>query len=420
MFQLLHAKGQGAQCSHARPRDQKQCGRNIYRGINDALASWNLGDWASIEKLDVIPNHMLTIKDFGVLGLPINPKVVGMLLTSGCCEQAPFGRREATLYDKKVRDTAQIDAVSVSFAFDSSGWQRYVAARVDFAKKKLGIPAAVSVEARLYKFLLYPEGGHFEMHRDTEKEDGMFATLALVMPCSFAGGDLVVTHEGKEMRFRPALSSSGLGGCCMVFYADCRHKIEKITNGCRVALIYNLIYTGASKGLCPTPPGMGVPTATSLVEALKRWQNGAKPNADWKFLYLLQHKYSQRGRNTVGLKRVDAAVQELLRTVITNADLPIGLEVVNVSSSASRFYDPDFVESMDEQATLSSERFGEEEFVAEEVGQHLSVLIFHLTRRWFNRRLGCSRCQSQWDRGRRSRWSPLDIETIFWFKDHYL
>jgi len=46
----------------------------------------------------------------------------------------------------------------------------------------------------LYKMLVYKKGGHFKIHRDTEKEAGMFATLIVQLPSRYSGGELVV-HE---------------------------------------------------------------------------------------------------------------------------------------------------------------------------------------------------------------------------------
>lgn len=39
-----------------------------------------------------------------------------------------------------------------------------------------------NVEARLYKLLLYQQGGHFSAHQDTEKERGMIGTLVVQLP----------------------------------------------------------------------------------------------------------------------------------------------------------------------------------------------------------------------------------------------
>ena len=44
--------------------------------------------------------------------------------------------------------------------------------------------------------LLYEAGGHFKKHRDTEKEEDMFATLIVQLPSKYSGGELV-TYENN-------------------------------------------------------------------------------------------------------------------------------------------------------------------------------------------------------------------------------
>ena len=55
----------------------------------------------------------------------------------------------------------------------------------------------LQVEARLYKMVLYEDGGFFKAHKDTEKEPGMFATLVVQLPAKHDEGKLVVRHRGK-------------------------------------------------------------------------------------------------------------------------------------------------------------------------------------------------------------------------------
>jgi hypothetical protein len=56
-------------------------------------------------------------------------------------------------------------------------------------------PDDVGAEIRLYKLLLYPVGGHFTFHRDSVKEEGMFATFVAQLPSEHTGGTLVVRQE---------------------------------------------------------------------------------------------------------------------------------------------------------------------------------------------------------------------------------
>ena len=36
-----------------------------------------------------------------------------------------------------------------------------------------------------------------QIHRDTEKCDGMFGTLIIQLPSNYEGGQLIVHHQGK-------------------------------------------------------------------------------------------------------------------------------------------------------------------------------------------------------------------------------
>jgi predicted 2-oxoglutarate/Fe(II)-dependent dioxygenase YbiX len=74
----------------------------------------------------------------------------------------------------------------------------------------------------------------------------MFATLVIVLPSLSSGGELLVRHVGREVR---------LGLHCdepsevafAPFYADCVHEVLPVTEGHRLALVYNLLRrTGAA------------------------------------------------------------------------------------------------------------------------------------------------------------------------------
>jgi hypothetical protein len=65
--------------------------------------------------------------------------------------------------------------------------------------KGLGCQNA-NISAELYKLLLYDAGGFFVSHRDTEKTEGMFGTLVIVLPSLHSGGEIVVRHAGREVR----------------------------------------------------------------------------------------------------------------------------------------------------------------------------------------------------------------------------
>lgn len=57
------------------------------------------------------PNPMITIDEFGPLGIPLSVPEAQRLIASS--RQAPFGMAERTLVDTSVRDTWEIDASNV-------------------------------------------------------------------------------------------------------------------------------------------------------------------------------------------------------------------------------------------------------------------------------------------------------------------
>jgi hypothetical protein len=68
------------------------------------------------------------------------------------------------------------------------------------------VPLGATVSASLYKLHLYPPGGHFEWHADTQHGASHFATGIVVLGSEFAGGDLLVRHdvaETRSARWRP-------------------------------------------------------------------------------------------------------------------------------------------------------------------------------------------------------------------------
>jgi hypothetical protein len=81
-----------------------------------------------------------------------------------------------------------------------------------------------------------------QVHRDTGKEPGMFATLLLQLPClgGHGGGQLTVTHGGASLVWDTAAVAGhavGRGGGSTMrycgFFADCEHVLSPVTTGVR-------------------------------------------------------------------------------------------------------------------------------------------------------------------------------------------
>src|SRR5271165_6219587 len=134
----------------------------------------------------------LDVDGLGLIRFPLKQAKAKELVAH--CQVAPYGKGTQTLVDRKVRNTFDLDPRKFRL---SQEWNSAVAGAAELAARQLGLPAE-QVEARLYKLLVYEKGGFFLPHRDSEKHDGMVASLIVVPANPFEGGKLVVRHGAVE------------------------------------------------------------------------------------------------------------------------------------------------------------------------------------------------------------------------------
>jgi 2OG-Fe(II) oxygenase superfamily len=173
----------------------------------------------------------VTVRNVGTLDRPVTSESAAALHAASA--PARHGRREATLLDKRVRDTGEIDAGALSLEW-AAGALPSLQAEVAQA---LGVPC---LEARLHNLLVYGPGQFFKPHQDTEKHPGMIATLVLVWPSAHIGGELRVCHRDTEVHFASQhLRASAIRW--FAFYADCRHEVAPVSEGWRIVLTFDLV-----------------------------------------------------------------------------------------------------------------------------------------------------------------------------------
>ena len=247
---------------------------------------------------------------------------------AGVCEQAPYGRGEETLYDASVRSTWQLGPAG--FSVGGGSWSDTLAEIMRRVQVGLGCEN-LDVKAELYKLLLYREGDFFAPHRDTEKADGMFATLVIALPSFYEGGRLIVQHGGHAEEISMAAAEvSELHYAA--FYADCMHEVLPVTRGSRACLVYNLIHGPgiAAPGARPAAPDYDH-VVDKVSAELVQWKNsqGAANKAAW----LLDHVYTPDGLSFSGLKHVDAARADVLRRATEAAGCALYLGMVHIGET---------------------------------------------------------------------------------------
>ena len=199
------------------------------------------------------------------------------------------------------------------------------------------------LDARLYKLLVYETGGFFSPHRDTEKADGMIATLSISLPTMGDGGELIVRHRDREFTVdMNAGEPSELAFAA--FYADCTHEIRPVVEGHRLSLVFNLC---ARAGDSDTP--REAPDYTKQVDEIAKrlvaWRHGE--HAADKLVWLLEHEYSEAGLSFDALKNADAALAKTLARAAERADCELCAAIVHIEEHGDATYDGAYLHGWD-------------------------------------------------------------------------
>ena len=275
------------------------------------------------------PMPRVQVASAGDLSFPI-PLLQVQAMIAGA-ERAPYGRSQETVVDRSVRDCWQIEPGELGVGGHT--WADTFAQVLDRARDGLGCPKG-SVAAELYKLLIYEPGGFFLPHRDTEKADGMVATLVVSLPVAGTGGELAIRHLGREtvVDMRTDEPSELVYAA---FYADCEHEILPITDGHRVCLVYNLILQEGS-GIPADAPDYGAEIDLIAAELGARFRDA---EASGKLVWLMEHDYSMAGLSFATLKNADAAIGRALSAAAEQAGCALHAAIVHVEESGSAEYD---------------------------------------------------------------------------------
>lgn len=267
----------------------------------------------------------LEVAGLGRIALPLLAPQAEQLIALAM--PSPFGRGQETLVDTNVRKTWQIPMDRVALL--GRHWPDTLAAIVTQAAAGLGVKDAVTAEP--YKLLVYDTGSFFVEHRDTEKSNGMFATLVINLPSVFSGGELIVRHKGKEV-FLNLNSADANDLSFAAFYADCVHEVRPVTAGYRLTLIYNLLRQGG--GSAPTPPAYDEQT-NAIAALLVQWAEQAGDDTPQKLIYPLEHAYTSAELGFDALKNADAAAARVLVPASEEADCELHLALMSIEESGS-------------------------------------------------------------------------------------
>ncbi|KAG8914113.1 hypothetical protein FRC02_005110 [Tulasnella sp. 418] len=168
------------------------------------------------------------------------------------CEPAVFGRGRENVLDPTYRDalvlpTKTVGLVSPSFSLNP----------ILSIVEKLLLTSHEQLEGKRIKAVfekcnIYAKGGFFGPHADTPRGQGMFASLVLILPGYFSGGELVLRRK-NDRQSKPTSENQKEGdteitddveeysfGCgdpthlkWIAFFSDTEHEVKPVTDGSR-------------------------------------------------------------------------------------------------------------------------------------------------------------------------------------------
>ena len=168
----------------------------------------------------------------------------------------------------------------------------------------------------------------------------MFASLIIVLPSKFEGGEVHVSHGNDKDVFNISPSSE-FRTSALAWYTDVTHEVKPVTSGYRLAISYNLV--NASPGL-PPPHLPDMHLAVSAVEKIfRKWRKGGYDNHNGDFsgtiAYLLDHEYSKAGLEFAALKGKDAALVSNIRGVAEKQGISLSLGLLELEVSGDAGFD---------------------------------------------------------------------------------
>ena len=115
------------------------------------------------------------------------------------------------------------------------------------------LPEADTIEARLERLNIYLEGGKFKLREQNPKGSSVFATLIVLLPALFYGGEIELRHQGKTeekdigepLRTQNTLIGKSLAEMQYTppnkliwfsFYGDVDHIVLPVSYGYRLSL----------------------------------------------------------------------------------------------------------------------------------------------------------------------------------------
>lgn len=286
-----------------------------------------LGGQASARSSAQLPSlpegPTVTVAGYGELHLPLTAARVKKLIALGA--PAPFGKGEDTILDPAIRHTWHFPGTHVEV-----DWRGHLDGVLEEARSALGLPTSCRLEAQFHSLLVYERGQFFAPHQDSEKNDAMVASLVVVLPSPFSGGELVVHGKEGARRYAGSRTDTTL----ITYYADALHEVLPVRTGHRIALTYNLLMSGdtSQREAARDVVAEATTLITSYFTTVVTPRYGGAPRIPTRLAYLLDHSYTPRAlaQGLGRLKGVDAERAAVLTAAAERSGCEVTLSLADV------------------------------------------------------------------------------------------
>lgn len=276
----------------------------------------------------------LEVDGVGRCALPPSDEDLAALLERA--SPSPFGYRDETRVDTAVRDSWELPGARVHL--DPRRWSQRFDRGVARVAEALGFPPDAVVTPTLQKLLIYGPGQFFAPHRDTEKHPGMAATLVVLLPSRYRGGEVVISHAGATARYDTAEDAASGRVGFLGLYADCVHETRPVARGYRLALTFALTVETSSP-LPLRPDDALLDLRQSLASHLARAS---------QLVYLLDHEYAPQSIEWERLKNTDRVRASALRAVADALECDCFLALADVHESFDADVEQDDTDDLDD------------------------------------------------------------------------
>ncbi|KAJ1566175.1 hypothetical protein HK096_011000 [Nowakowskiella sp. JEL0078] len=235
------------------------------------------------------------------LAMPLSVQQTQLLIK--IAEQNSIDQADNTVDEGGAQKVWKIPSSSITI--NNPMWRASFEELLQEIRSELGVKP--ELRADLSNLVISESGSKFVS--DSENPPGMFGTVAVILPSFHEGGRLVVKY-GNEMTSLDCSGSEGLfAPVVAAFYADCEHKLEEVTNGYRVSLVFNLIRIGNTT----LPKAPTQKKAINLIKRMsKKWVDVKDHKTPLKLIYFLDNSYSLENLSWEVLKARDTALADVI------------------------------------------------------------------------------------------------------------